>query len=79
MKRNEAMRTALSDIAILTTSFFADVDLVVSDILAGLILLVHAPHQISSSSAYVPEIEVFFFNCLKFDFSTTLFFFLIFL
>ncbi|VDK66553.1 unnamed protein product [Onchocerca ochengi] len=57
LRGNEAMRAALKDIAILTTSFFADVDLVASDILAGLLLLVHAPHQPPSCTTYVPEIE----------------------
>ncbi|KAM3722571.1 Diacylglycerol lipase-beta [Dirofilaria immitis] len=55
LRRNEAIRAALKDIAILTTSFFADVDLVASDILAGLLLLVHAPHQPPSSVTYIPE------------------------
>ncbi|EJW79300.1 lipase [Wuchereria bancrofti] len=63
LKRNEAMRAALKDIAVLTTSFFADVDLVASDILAGLLLLVHAPHRPPSSTTYVPEIEVLFQYC----------------
>lgn len=53
------MRSALDDIALLTTSFFADVNLVASDILAGLLLLVHAPHQAPSAEEYHPEIEVF--------------------
>lgn len=57
LTRNEEMRAALKDIAILTTSFFADVDLVASDILAGLLMLVHAPHRPPSSTTYVPEIE----------------------
>uniref|UniRef100_A0A915PX22 sn-1-specific diacylglycerol lipase n=1 Tax=Setaria digitata TaxID=48799 RepID=A0A915PX22_9BILA len=57
LRKNEAMRAALQDIAILTTSFFADVDLVASDILAGLLLLVHAPHQPPSVTTYVPEVE----------------------
>ncbi|KAL4003521.1 Lipase (class 3) family protein [Acanthocheilonema viteae] len=57
LRRNEAMHAALKDIAILTTSFFADVDLVASDILAGLLLVVHAPHQPPSSTTYLPEIE----------------------
>lgn len=61
LRRNEAMRAALKDIAILTTSFFADVDLVASDILAGLLLLVHAPNRPPSSITYIPEIEVTFF------------------
>lgn len=54
------MRAALTDIAILTTSFFADVDLVASDILAGLLLVVHACHRQSSPTTYLPEIEVIF-------------------
>ncbi|CAG9532856.1 unnamed protein product [Cercopithifilaria johnstoni] len=57
LRRNEAMRTALKDIAILTTSFFADVDLVASDILAGLLLVVHAPHRPPSSTTYLSESE----------------------
>ncbi|VDN02024.1 unnamed protein product [Thelazia callipaeda] len=55
--RDEAMRSALDDIAILTTSFFADVDLVASDILAGLLLLAHAPYQPPSSVTYIPDSE----------------------
>ncbi|VDK68606.1 unnamed protein product [Litomosoides sigmodontis] len=57
LRRNEAMREALKNIAILTASFFADVDLVASDILAGLLLVAHAPHQSSSSSIHLPETE----------------------
>lgn len=59
------MRKALNDIAILTASFFADVDLVASDILAGLLLLVHAPHQLPVAITCAPEIEVYIFEGLK--------------
>lgn len=52
------MREALKDIAILTASFFADVDLVASDILAGLLLVARAPNQSPSSTIYLPETEV---------------------
>ncbi|VDK28928.1 unnamed protein product [Gongylonema pulchrum] len=54
------MRAALNDIAVLTSSFFADVDLVASDILAGLLLLVHAPHQLPPATTHTPGTEVFF-------------------
>uniref|UniRef100_A0A158R4X7 sn-1-specific diacylglycerol lipase n=1 Tax=Syphacia muris TaxID=451379 RepID=A0A158R4X7_9BILA len=43
--QDQAMRAALDDIAFLMASFFADVDLVASDILAGLLLLVHTSHD----------------------------------
>uniref|UniRef100_F1KT78 sn-1-specific diacylglycerol lipase n=1 Tax=Ascaris suum TaxID=6253 RepID=F1KT78_ASCSU len=41
--QDELMRTALDDIATLVASFFADVDLVASDVLAGLFLFAHSP------------------------------------
>lgn len=56
--RDEAVRAALDDIAVLTTSFFADVDLVASDILAGLLLLVKKPNQPLASTANLMETEV---------------------
>ncbi|VDK20766.1 unnamed protein product [Anisakis simplex] len=40
--QDEIMRNALDDIATLIASFFADVDLVASDVLAGLSLLTHS-------------------------------------
>ncbi|VDM42009.1 unnamed protein product [Toxocara canis] len=40
--QDEVMRTALDDIATLIASFFADVDLVASDVLAGLFLFAHS-------------------------------------
>lgn len=52
------MRAALDDIAFLMASFFADVDLVASDILAGLLLLVHAPHDLPAEDAVLPSSEV---------------------
>lgn len=39
------MRSALDEIASLLASFFSDTDYVASDILAGLLLLVHSPEQ----------------------------------
>jgi hypothetical protein len=45
------MRTALDEIAALLASFFSETDYVGSDILAGLLLLVHSPEQ-------VPAIEM---------------------
>lgn len=38
----QTIRSALNDISTMIASFFDDVDLVPSDILAGLILLVHS-------------------------------------
>lgn len=56
--QDQAMRAALDDIAFLMASFFADVDLVASDILAGLLLLVHAPHDLPPESEVLPSSEV---------------------
>lgn len=43
--QNSEMRGALDEIASLLASFFAETDYVASDILAGLLLLVHSPEQ----------------------------------
>ncbi|VDD90467.1 unnamed protein product [Enterobius vermicularis] len=56
--QDQAMRAALDDIAFLMASFFADVDLVASDILAGLLLLVHAPHDLPAEDAVLPSSEI---------------------
>lgn len=55
--QDQAMRVALDDIAFLMASFFADVDLVASDVLAGLLLLVHAPHDLPSEDELIPSSE----------------------
>jgi hypothetical protein len=43
--QDQTMRAALDEIAIVIASFFADNDYVFSDIVAGLLLLVHSPHK----------------------------------
>jgi hypothetical protein len=45
MRQDSQVREALDDIATLLATFFQDSDYVLSDIIAGLLLLVHSPHK----------------------------------
>uniref|UniRef100_A0A1I8B882 sn-1-specific diacylglycerol lipase n=1 Tax=Meloidogyne hapla TaxID=6305 RepID=A0A1I8B882_MELHA len=45
MRADSQVRQALDDIAMLISQFFEDNNYVISDIIAGLLLLVHSPHK----------------------------------
>ena len=45
MRQDQQVRQALDDIAALLSAFFSENDYVLSDIIAGLLLLVHSPHK----------------------------------
>ena len=45
MRQDNQVREALDDIAALLSTFFEESDYVLSDIIAGLLLLVHSPHK----------------------------------
>ncbi|MFH4975961.1 hypothetical protein AB6A40_002670 [Gnathostoma spinigerum] len=53
--RDKNFRNAMDDIALLIACFFADVDLVLSDILAGLFLFVHSPRTVTPPSPLCPS------------------------
>ncbi|EPB72470.1 triacylglycerol lipase [Ancylostoma ceylanicum] len=52
IRQDAHMRAAMDDLANLMSSFFSDVDIVFSDVLAGLFLVVHSP-----SNVYPPLIK----------------------
>ncbi|KAI1721517.1 sn1-specific diacylglycerol lipase beta [Ditylenchus destructor] len=45
LRQDQTMRMALDEVACMIASFFVDNDFVFSDIVAGLLLLVHSPHR----------------------------------